>query len=209
MANGFGFSFAPGGISEVGMEGQDQSRPQGLQEPVRLLSMRLPKREAQGQTVPSALLNSPGGGGLQGQGLGGLDQVLQQLMRAFASQSAPGMAQAGPQAPVPSHQGPMPIHPPQNISGGATQPPPSFGGYVDPPPQEPVPGLFEETPQNAWTIPGRNPILAGKYEDDPLNNYLWNTVRPDVGYYLGNAQPTPQPPRFIVDNNKGGGGNNA
>lgn len=71
-----GFSFQPGATdtSHLNLPGQARGTesPQSI---VRMLSLRIPRRAAQGQIAPQALLQSQGGGGLDG--------VIKALMQSF------------------------------------------------------------------------------------------------------------------------------
>lgn len=71
-----GFSFQPGATdpSRLNLPGQARGTesPQSI---VRMLSLRIPRRAAQGQIAPQALLQASGGGGLDG--------VIKALMQSF------------------------------------------------------------------------------------------------------------------------------
>lgn len=155
---------------------QGSERAPGTSSPasaVKVLSMRLPKREAPHALAPQALLQSPGAAGAPA----GFDpMLLQLLMRAFVSpQETPTLPGGNgpsfgdglkrerqlpkdmPMGPFTTHPEPAPLPPPRIIPGE--------GGGRGPSTPEPPPAIGT----NPWLNPGRNPKLGEKYGAfDPL-----------------------------------------
>jgi hypothetical protein len=112
MPANLGYQFAPGTDARGP---QNQGQPQqgrGLspQSAVRLLQLRVPERPAASAIAPQALLQSPGMGGLGGDGLAGIIKAL--AGRAVPPQMAPTPPAPSPMAPPPP-MAPSPMAPPQ------------------------------------------------------------------------------------------------
>ena len=172
--------------------GQAGSSPQ---EAVKILSLRVPKTLPSNAPVSRALLTSPGSAA---PGAGGLDSLVQALMRAFKPQTPTGAPEQPqmPQGPQPSRQT-MPTFPTQ----GPAPTPPTFEGNIDTPPL-----------QNAPQLPD-GPLYGGGYmpPNDPAD--LWTNGIRDGGYGFSMSDfftpwvPTkPYLPNIMVDNQKSGSG---
>jgi hypothetical protein len=93
MPEGLGYRYQPGQtpLKELPLVGGTPGKP-SPQEAVRVLSLRIPKREAPGAIAPLPLLQAQGGG--QGSGL---EMLLQALMASFGKrQPMQGQQQAYP-----------------------------------------------------------------------------------------------------------------
>ena len=113
QGNGFGVSFLPNGDQRF-QRPQDQPGGTGrapLQEAVKILSMRVPRVVGANPLAPLALLNAPGGGGLQP---GQLEQLMRTLGIGPSMQSGEvpttgaGPSVGGAPSPFASMQGLMP-----------------------------------------------------------------------------------------------------
>lgn len=92
MPQGIGYTFQPGADSQLpNQQGGGQSAS-GLspQAAVKLLQLRVPERPAASALAPQGLLNGQGG---QGFGGGGLQAIIQMLMRGFGGQGGQGGGQ--------------------------------------------------------------------------------------------------------------------
>lgn len=119
------------------------------QEAVRILSLRLPKNP-QNSPIPSALLNSAGGGATSN-----LTQLLQMLMQAQAASSErPGgdgtREMVEPFGP-PAQADPIPREEPRSFAPRIR--PGAEAGFEFPPPA-PTPPVMEDTPLFDQGIPG-------------------------------------------------------
>jgi hypothetical protein len=110
MPMDIGYQFAPGADQQPQNGSGGQGGPGRLspQAAVKLLSLRVPERPAQGQIAPQGLLQ---GRGAQGMGGGGLQAIIRALM---AMQGGQGM-QGGLPSPrvIPGLDDPNPQNPPQ------------------------------------------------------------------------------------------------
>ena len=127
QGNGFGVSFLPNGDQRF-QRPQDQPGGTGrapLQEAVKILSMRVPRVVGANPLAPMALLNAPGGGGLQP---GQLEQLMRtlgigpQMQTGEVPTTGAGPSVGGAPSPLASMQGLMPT---AQGSGGPT------GGLVN------------------------------------------------------------------------------
>lgn len=124
-----GVNFQPGG-----QQGDpSQSRPSsGVQEAIKVLSLRLPKVVGAQGMSPQALLTAQGSGGSRVDSV--VNQVLARILPTGPQSTPPG------QSPMPRVVGPregesgtMPVSPPVRFEGGApggSQAPSPFGGLV-------------------------------------------------------------------------------
>lgn len=160
-----GLSFQPG----TGQEDEERRRrSSGVQEAIKVLSLRMPRVVGAAAPAPSALLNAPGSGG-NPQIDSVVNQVLQRVMGAGGQApanvapsvptSAPSATRPSPTTPLSSIVRPPAVAPqaPQSAPQDGFRPtpptPPSFtfpapnpGGLDTPPPRDttPSPG-FEDT----------------------------------------------------------------
>jgi len=135
-----GVNFQPGtDQQQQGQNGQTRPSSQGVQEAIKVLSLRLPRHPITNGVAPAPLLQSRGG-----QGNPQVDSVVQQILQRMFPQAAPqGQAPppmaapmlSSPQAPPPA-PAPAPMMPSgidgNDIPGGAIAPAPMM-----PPPQAP------------------------------------------------------------------------
>ena len=169
QGNGFGVSFLPNGDQRF-QRPQDQPGGTGrapLQEAVKILSMRVPRVVGANPLAPLALLNAPGGVGLQP---GQLEQLMRtlgvgpQMQTGQVPTTGAGPSVGGAPSPFASMQGLMPT---AGGSGGPT------GGLVNvtaganaAPPQPPPAGA----PLGAPSLGG-----GGAPEDDSAS--LWELAQ--------------------------------
>ena len=111
-----GVNFQPGSNGQQGQNGQGQSRPSGaggIQEAIKVLSLRLPKVVGAQASAPMPLLTSQGSGGNPR-----VDSVVNQVMARFAPQG-PGQMGQPPmgQAPMQAQQN-APFQPMSNPWAG-------------------------------------------------------------------------------------------
>lgn len=150
-SNGIGVNFQPGA---AGGSGQRRDGNQaGVQEAIKILSLRLPKVVGAQGIAPQALLSSPGGGGDPR-----VDSIVNQVWSKFFPT---GAQDSTPQAT--KSFGTAPSH-----SGGSEQGAysgPTFGAYTQPsfrPRHEPTPyvGPWSSTPR---VIANGGPIGVGDF----------------------------------------------
>jgi hypothetical protein len=158
-----GVNFQPGSMEqERDQRLQTRGTSEGVQEAVKVLSLRLPKVLGAQALAPSALLNAPGG-----MGRPGIDSLVEKVLARFfpgGSGAAPGA-----QAPVvPSPVTPSPMVP-QSGGGAPTlwpseshTMPPSLRGAFDGPSQGPAP----DTGNDAWLNP-KGPRIVPGYQQPP------------------------------------------
>jgi hypothetical protein len=202
MASGYGLQFQPG-VPQSGNGVGDKTRGR-VQEPVQVLSTRLPKTFGAGAIAPSALLNAPGGMGMAGAQGNVVAQALAQLAGLPPSMAPSGGISGGPM-----------YFPPSSMSPGLGGAPGggSLGGYGDwmrrerelngrpsLDVQRPAPSAATPAPQPPPPIPlprieaGSQPPGGG---GGPTNPPL-----PDP--FVAPAFPTPQPePRPDVESIQG------
>jgi len=96
-----GVSFEPGSQDdELRRRTQGQRGAEGVQEAIKVLSLRLPKVIGAQGVAPSALLKAPGG-----MGRPGVDSIVEQVLAKFFPGGSGGAAQA-PMAPQPMGMSP-------------------------------------------------------------------------------------------------------
>jgi hypothetical protein len=176
MNGEIGFSFAPGSNDLPMQGGMGRASVSAPASAVKVLSMRLPKRENPHALAPQALLQSPGSAGAPH----GFDpNILSLLMRALA----PGQATAGvPVMPSGGNTFSDGLRRERGLSGINDRqmpgfetdplplPPPRIMPGEDPTERTPIGEPAAPTlPENPWGMPGRNPKLAEKYgQEGPL-----------------------------------------
>lgn len=176
MPANLGYQFAPGADAR-GTQNQGQPQRRGLspQSAVRLLQLRVPERPAASAIAPQALLQSPGAGGLGGDGLAG-------IIKALAGRAAPPPMAPPPMVPpqmgaaaAPSQQLPIP---PQATAASAPPPPRITPGVdeavgdrrIEPIPEQPMPTQEEidrllNTPVGNGQTLGNGGGFAGRWRD--------------------------------------------
>lgn len=199
MPPGIGYSFAPGGEDIDLQNGQRKGTGISPQQAVQIRSLRVPERLPTNAPVNRTLLTSPGG---MAAGAQGLDSMVAALMQAFRPQASvagpapmPASAPSGGGSPEPLPSRNIPMPPSQAPTLG-----PVFEGYVDPPPQAPVPGLFEDVidPQY-W--------MTNAYWDPNANFDPWMMQAAQSGFLshmplrdVPLERPQQTAPKFIVEN---------
>lgn len=165
---GYGLQFQPG-VPQNGANGNGQARGR-VQEPVQILSTRLPKIFGAGAIAPPSLLPGGGGGGMGNPAARG--NVVAQALAQLAG-LPPGMMPSGaaghivsPWEGPPSPQVPImpggPMLPPPPDSGRMGPGFPGGGPIFQPPPYNPPPPVF--TPGNQ---PGQPPPVISRPEPAP------------------------------------------
>lgn len=123
-----GVNFQPG--SKNDQNGANGSNTTGVQEAIKVLSLRLPKVVGARAVAPGELLNAQGSGGNPM-----IDSVVNQVLARYFPTEAPMMGQAPGQAPVlgpgPGESSTMPPSRPiraPHVSPGTGAPPPAVKG---------------------------------------------------------------------------------
>jgi len=159
--NGFGVSFLPNGDQRYQRPGD---APGGLggqapvQDPIKILSMRIPRVVGANPLAPLALLG-PNGGGAGSLPAGLLEQLLRTLGAGPRMQADPGMSDpnalgvAGAPSPVARLSGLMPAsfsgQPAVSVTAGATAPPPDVGAPPLPTSMQPPAPSGGPSPSNS------------------------------------------------------------
>lgn len=126
---GGGVNFQPGSLQQEQERRRSQTgTAQGVQEAIKVLSLRLPKVVGAQAVAPQALLQSPGSGGNSR-----VDSIVQSVMAKFF----PGQGSPAPSAPMQEQPAPQP-----------TQGAPSFSGSAAPQqPQAPAQDFWGQFPK--------------------------------------------------------------
>lgn len=91
-AGGIGVNFQPGSASGAdGVDGQRRTAGGGVQEAIKILSLRLPRVVGAQAIAPSLLLNSRGSDGNPR-----VDSVIERIMRRMMPEGAPALPVLGP-----------------------------------------------------------------------------------------------------------------
>lgn len=176
---GVSFDPAQDPYQQHGQSGPNASTaPRGIQEAIKILSLRLPKVLGANAVSPRALLTAPGAGGSP------VDGVVQRIIQKYFPQASPEtldpMFAPVVGQPGPDRSGTMPVG--ERVKASPFQPaPPSSSILI---PRSPTikidqPNLPPQTPQ----LPGR-PGGDNPYEDIVLPPPFW-------------SQPPPPPPAFM------------
>ena len=159
-----GVNFQPGANSQNDQNGNGQSRSSGIQEAIKILSLRLPKVVGAQAGAPQALLTSQGGGGSR------VDSVVNQIMSRILPTGQP---QQPPQANLES----MPQQ------GGPSGP--SFSGNAQPQYQPPRP--------TQWTPPPNFTPRVVMPSAFPQGDFTMGPDGRPVGSVPGAIAPLPTP----------------
>jgi hypothetical protein len=188
-AGGYGVSFQPGQAQNGTGDG-----PRGrVQEPIQMLSTRLPKIFGAGAIAPGALLQGAGGMGQPGARGNVVAQAIAQLVGLPQSMS-PAPYESSPSAPQPVPTYSDWIRNERNLSGGSRPPLPSFIRLE--PAQAPAPIIpspypnTSPTPQPPPTIPLPH-VAVGSQPPGPGTGPTNPPLPPP---FVGPVFPTPTAP---------------
>lgn len=146
-----GVSFQPGSLEDPSQRrtGTGNGSQQGVQEAIRVLSLRLPKVMGSQAPVAAPLLTAPGSGGAPH-----VDSIVQQVLQRYLPND---------QSPAPSAPMVGPSMAPSYTPAAPTLPGPSFSGEQQGPRRE-MPSFSEPAPMR---IQMPRVVMAGAYGPSP------------------------------------------
>ena len=181
-----GVNFQPGADQDQQQQNGGAPKSQGVQEAIKVLSLRLPKVVGAQAVAPHALLGAQGG-----MGRPGIDSIVESVLAKFFPQAAQGQ---GPQMPAP-------MVPPGSAQGypqgaGNAQPQGYQQAQRQAPAQQTAPNFWSQTPRIIFDQPSNIPR--------PPEAPLTGGPRPGVpgvdgGGGFAPATIAPLPPRSLMD----------
>lgn len=162
-----GVSFQPGGVQQGDPRQPQQPRSSGVQEAIKILSLRLPKVVGAQSAAPQALLGSQGSGGNR------VDSVVNQVLSRIMPTGQPGSPPVSTTMPVPPRTQPQAPQGAPSFSGDApaSYAPPAMPNWPWTPPQGFSPRVVVDNPvgqgdfmtgPDGRPIGGQPPALIGE-----------------------------------------------